>query len=87
MGTIFSVQTAARHRRSRTDAGAMRGSASFAGWAAGGIVVRDVLGSIVTSVFILNSSYGRQMLCGPDSQLGASPRRMRPSAFSCALMS
>jgi hypothetical protein len=56
----------------------MRGSASFAGWAAGGIV---------TSVFILKSSYGRQMLCGPDGQLGASPRRTRPSASSCALMS
>jgi hypothetical protein len=51
----------------------MRGSASFTGSAAGGIVALGVLGGIVTSVFILNSSYRRQMLCGPDSQLGAAP--------------
>jgi hypothetical protein len=60
----------------------MQGAASFAKWFAGGIVARDVSGSIVTSVFILNPSYGAQKLCGPDSQLSASPRRMRPSASS-----
>jgi hypothetical protein len=66
--------------------GAMRGSASFAGWVAGGTVARDVLGTIFASVFILNSPWP-QMLFGPDSQLGAPPRRMRPLASSFALMS
>jgi hypothetical protein len=65
----------------------MHGSTSFAGWAEGSIVARDVLGSIVTSVLILNSAYGRQMPCGPDSQLRASPRRTRPSVSFCALIS